>query len=187
MKYQLFPGLTLRIEVGDITSYNVDVIVNAANSSLLGGGGVDGAIHTAGGIEIFEACMDIREGVYPAGLPTGNVVKTIAGNLPAKFVFHTVGPIYHSDPDHKKHLTDCYRNSLTLASELGVNSIAFPSISTGIYGYPKKDAALVTVNAIRKFVRVEFTELTVVRSLEDIYLVAFSQVDADILCKIYDA
>lgn len=134
----------LIVKSGDITEEAVDAIVNAANSTLLGGGGVDGAIHAAGGPAILEECQKIRETVYPDGLPTGLAVITTAGDLPAKHVIHTVGPIYERhNGEEPKLLADCYRNSVAVAIENGLGSIAFPSISTGAYGYPKHDAARV--------------------------------------------
>lgn len=133
---------------GDITTFAFDAIVNAANSSLQGGGGVDGAIHTAGGPRILEEC---REWVRENGpLPTGQAMATTAGNMPAKNVIHTVGPIYarHGPREARRLLGDCYRNSLRLAVDMGCKSIAFPNISTGVYGYPKGDAAAVAVSAV---------------------------------------
>ena len=134
----------LIVKRGDITEEAVDAIVNAANSTLLGGGGVDGAIHAKGGPAILEECEMIRATTHPDGLPTGEAVITTAGDLPAKFVIHTVGPIYgdHSGQEAEL-LASCYRNSVRLAVEHGLTSIAFPSISTGAYGYPKDEAAMV--------------------------------------------
>ncbi|WP_304543562.1 O-acetyl-ADP-ribose deacetylase [Sulfurimonas microaerophilic] len=129
------------IFIGDITTLDTDAIVNAANSSLLGGGGVDGAIHRAGGSEILKECKTLRDTEYPNGLATGEAVITTAGRLKAKYVIHTVGPIYGNDADPKQSLSACYRNSLLLADSYKCTSIAFPAISTGIYGYPKKEAA----------------------------------------------
>src|SRR5262245_26471112 len=136
--------------VGDITQQRVGAIVNAANSSLLGGGGVDGAIHRIGGPEILKECRQIRETRYPQGLPTGKAVVTTAGSLPAQYVIHTVGPIYgrHGERDAQL-LADCYENSLTCAALTHVSSIAFPSISTGVFGYPKEEAAVVSSRAIK--------------------------------------
>lgn len=137
---------------GDITKEKVDVIVNAANSTLLGGGGVDGAIHDAGGAEILEACREIRRTQYPQGFPTGEAVMTTAGNLPARFVIHTVGPIKGIDRvNEAEQLGNCYRNSLKLALDNGLTTIAFPSISTGVYGYPKDEAAVIASQAIKDF------------------------------------
>ncbi|MEO1052148.1 MAG: O-acetyl-ADP-ribose deacetylase [Bacteroidota bacterium] len=129
---------------GDITKVSVDAIVNAANSSLLGGGGVDGAIHRAGGPAILEACQQIR--AKQGGCPTGEAVITTAGNLPAKYVIHTVGPVWNGGTKGEEELlSNAYKNSLTLASKHDVVTIAFPNISTGIYGYPKQPAAEVAI------------------------------------------
>jgi O-acetyl-ADP-ribose deacetylase (regulator of RNase III) len=137
-----FLGGRLVVETGDITRRKVDVIVNAANSGLLGGGGVDGAIHRAGGPAILEACRHLRATRYPGGRPTGQAVETTAGRLPARYLIHTVGPVWYGgasgEPDA---LASCYRSSLQLAASLGATSIAFPAISTGIYGYPQELAA----------------------------------------------
>ncbi|HEX4900136.1 MAG TPA: O-acetyl-ADP-ribose deacetylase, partial [Pyrinomonadaceae bacterium] len=132
----------LVVIIGDITQQQVEAIVNAANSSLLGGGGVDGAIHRVGGPEILAECRDIRRTSHPQGLPTGEAVITTAGRLPAKHVIHTVGPIYGShNGTEAALLAACYENSLTLAASHSLSSVAFPSISTGAYGYPKPEAA----------------------------------------------
>ena len=136
------------VTTGDITAVHVDVIVNAANSSLLGGGGVDGAIHRRGGTAILEACRELRRTRYPNGLPTGEAVLTTAGNLPARFVAHTVGPIWGRDEPAAGLLASCYRNCLALAKEQELESVAFPAISTGVYGYPKDQAAAVASKAI---------------------------------------
>ena len=138
--------------VGDITRQNVDAIVNAANWTLLGGGGVDGAIHDRGGPEILKECQEIRNTRYPRGLPTGEAVITTGGALPARYVIHTVGPIYGRDREHEAELlAACYRNSLTLARQHTLTSISFPSISTGAFGYPKHEAAVVSSRAIKDF------------------------------------
>lgn len=140
------------IKTGDITKENVCAIVNAANSSLLGGGGVDGAIHRAGGPQILEACKEVRKNEYPEGLPTGKSVATRAGTLPSLYVIHTVGPIYHQCGDHcAELLASCYRQSLELAAKLGCKDIAFPAISTGIYGYPKEKAADIAYKEVKHF------------------------------------
>ena len=140
------------IKTGDITKENVCAIVNAANSSLMGGGGVDGAIHRAGGTQILEACRKIRKEQYPDGLSTGEAVATTAGNLPAKYVIHTVGPIYHQCGESCADLlASCYTNTLKIAVELGCKDIAFPAISTGIYGYPKAKAAHIAYKAVKDF------------------------------------
>ena len=133
----------------DLTREDTDAIVNAANSSLLGGGGVDGAIHRAGGPAILEACRALRATTYPGGLPTGEAVITTGGRLAAKHVIHTVGPIYgeHSG-DEPRLLAACYENSIALAAAHGLAAIAFPAISTGVYGYPKEEAAKVARAAV---------------------------------------
>lgn len=141
----------LAVIVGDITQQNVDAVVNAANSSLMGGGGVDGAIHRAGGPEILEACRRIRRTRYPQGLPTGAAVITAAGSLPSRHVIHTVGPVFGQHQGHEAELlASCYKNSLNLAERHALSSIAFPSISTGAYGYPKADAAAVASRALEE-------------------------------------
>ncbi len=134
--------------LGDITEQGVDAIVNAANSSLMGGGGVDGAIHRRGGPEILEECTAIRREQYPDGLPTGKAVATTAGQLPATWVIHTVGPVYSASRDRSHLLASCYREALAVADELGASSVAFPAISTGAFGYPVEDAARVAVAAV---------------------------------------
>ncbi|MER7002123.1 O-acetyl-ADP-ribose deacetylase [Dactylosporangium sp. NPDC000555] len=125
---------------GDITQQRVDAIVNAANSTLLGGGGVDGAIHHRGGPAILAECRALRETMYPKGLPAGHAVATTAGDLPARWVIHTVGPVYRTDEDRAPTLRACYANSLRLAAELGAESIAFPLISSGAFAWPVDDA-----------------------------------------------
>ncbi|TDP41425.1 O-acetyl-ADP-ribose deacetylase [Nocardia ignorata] len=140
-----------RIEAvrGDITEQHVDAVVNAANSSLLGGGGVDGAIHRKGGPEILSACRDLRASRYGRGLPTGQAVATTAGRLPARWVIHTVGPVWSATEDRSALLTACYRESLRVADELGAHTVAFPAISTGIYGWPMDDGARIAVETVR--------------------------------------
>jgi len=133
-----------RIEVsrGDITRLKVDAVVNAANSSLLGGGGVDGAIHRAGGPDILAECRRIRDARYPSGLPVGEAVASGAGKLPCKWVIHTVGPVWKGGQNREEELlAAAYQNSLELATELGAQSLAYPAISTGIYGFPQDRAA----------------------------------------------
>jgi O-acetyl-ADP-ribose deacetylase (regulator of RNase III) len=137
---------------GDLTSQRVDALVNAANSSLLGGAGVDGAIHDAGGPRILEECREIRRTNFPEGLPTGEAVMTGGGELPARYVIHTVGPIYgRHDGMEAELLKRCYQNPLRLASEQRLTSIAFPAISTGAFGYPREEAASVSSAAIMEF------------------------------------
>jgi O-acetyl-ADP-ribose deacetylase (regulator of RNase III) len=135
---------------GDITKQNVDAIVNAANSSLMGGGGVDGAIHRAGGPSILEECKKIRRERYPDGLPPGKAVATNAGQLPAKWVIHTVGPVYSKSEDQSSLLASCHIEALHVGDELGAKSIAFPAISTGVYGYPLEEAAPVAIRTVRE-------------------------------------
>jgi len=134
---------------GDITEQNVDAVVNAANSTLLGGGGVDGAIHRRGGPAILEECKEIRATVWPDGLPTGHAVATTGGALPARWVIHTVGPVYAKREDRSGLLASCHIESLRVADELGAGTVAFPAISTGVYGYPLDEAAPVAVEAIK--------------------------------------
>jgi O-acetyl-ADP-ribose deacetylase (regulator of RNase III) len=152
---------------GDITEMQVDAIVNAANSSLMGGGGVDGAIHRKGGPSILEECKMIiaRQG----SCKTGEAVITTAGNLPAKFVIHTVGPVWNGGKSNETvKLANCYKNSLLLAFENNVNTIAFPNISTGIYGYPKKDAADTAVETVSLFLKSD-------SSIVKVYFVCFDE------------
>jgi O-acetyl-ADP-ribose deacetylase (regulator of RNase III) len=147
----------------DITKLDTDAIVNAANSSLLGGGGVDGAIHRAGGPDILEACRRLRAGHYGKGLATGEAVITTGGRLPARYVIHTVGPVWNGG--HKREaelLTNCYRNALRLAAEHELGSVAFPGISTGIYGYPKAEAARIAVQTVQAFLAASSLPETVV-------------------------
>ncbi|MEU6880532.1 O-acetyl-ADP-ribose deacetylase [Streptomyces sp. NPDC046712] len=134
---------------GDITEQHVDAIVNAANSSLLGGGGVDGAIHRRGGPAILEECRKLRAGHYGRGLATGKAVATTAGRLDARWVIHTVGPVWSRDEDRSESLASCYRESLRVADELGARTVAFPAISTGIYGWPMDDGARIAVETVR--------------------------------------
>ncbi|WP_306316308.1 MULTISPECIES: O-acetyl-ADP-ribose deacetylase [unclassified Streptomyces] len=134
---------------GDITEQEVDAVVNAANSSLLGGGGVDGAIHRRGGPEILAACRALRAGHYGKGLPTGQAVATTAGRLPARYVIHTVGPRWSTTEDRSALLASCYRESLRVADELHARVVAFPAISTGIYGWPLEDGARIAVETVR--------------------------------------
>lgn len=134
---------------GDITAQRVDAIVNAANATLLGGGGVDGAIHRRGGPTILEECRRIRADVWPDGLPTGRAVATNGGDLPARHVIHTVGPIYATEDDPAALLASCHTESLRVADELGAATVAFPAISTGAFGYPLHEAAAVAIEAVR--------------------------------------
>lgn len=137
------------IEQGDITKVSADAIVNAANHSLLGGGGVDGAIHSAGGPEILAATKHLRDTSLPDGLPTGDAVATTAGKLPARWVIHTVGPVYSKKTDRREELVSAYRRSMEVADELGATSIAFPTISAGVYGWPHEDAVAVGIDTVK--------------------------------------
>ena len=134
---------------GDLTEQHVDAVVNAAHSSLLGGGGVDGAIHRRGGPTILTECRELRTGRYRDGLPTGQAVATTAGDLPARWVIHTVGPVYTESKDHSELLASCYRESLRVADELDAHTIAFPAVSAGIYGWPLADAARIALTTIQ--------------------------------------
>ncbi|MER6350035.1 O-acetyl-ADP-ribose deacetylase [Streptomyces sp. NPDC001595] len=140
---------TLTLVRGDITRESVDAIVNAANSSLLGGGGVDGAIHRRGGPAILEECRRLRASSYGKGLPTGRAVATTAGALDARWVIHTVGPVHSATEDRSDLLASCYRESLRVAGELGARTVAFPAISTGVYRWPMEDAARIAVATVR--------------------------------------
>ena len=152
---------------GDITKMKVDAIVNAANSSLLGGCGVDGAIHRAGGPKILEECMVIRE--KQGGCKTGEAVITTGGNLPAKYVIHTVGPVWYGGKNNEDELlANAYKNSLRLATEYEIKSIAFPNISTGVYGFPKQRAAEIAVNAVK-----DFFNLTTL--IKEVFFVCFDE------------
>ncbi len=153
------PVPTITLVRGDITDQHVDVIVNAANSTLLGGGGVDGAIHRRGGPAVLADCRKLRASHYGGGLPTGRAVATTAGNLHAQYVVHTVGPVHQpqltgeADRAQTELLASCYRESLRLAGELGARSIAFPAISTGVYRWPLSDGARTAVRTVREAAR----------------------------------
>ncbi|AZS84038.1 O-acetyl-ADP-ribose deacetylase [Streptomyces griseoviridis] len=140
---------TLTLVQGDITRQSADAIVNAANSSLLGGGGVDGAIHRRGGPEILAACRALRASHYGKGLATGQAVATTAGALDARWVIHTVGPVWSATEDRSALLSSCYRESLRIADELGARTVAFPAISTGVYGWPMDDGARIALDTVR--------------------------------------
>ena len=175
-----FLGGRVLLVVGDITRQDATAIVNAANSTLLGGGGVDGAIHAAGGPEILRECRQIRKTVYPDGLPTGQAVITTGGNLPAKYVIHTVGPIYGRDPEREAELlAGCYQNSLLLARQHAISSIAFPSISTGAFGYPKPEAAKIASTTIRDFLSAD-------QHIEQVRLVFFQERDARVFREYHE-
>lgn len=158
-------GGRVHLLVGDITREAVDAIVNAANSTLMGGGGVDGAIHRAGGASILEECQRIRRTPeYSEGLPTGEAVITTAGRLPARHVIHTVGPIYGRHGGQEAELlARCYRNSLALAARHALTSITFPAVSTGAYGYPREEAARVASQTIERFLEDETASVREVR------------------------
>src|SRR4051812_6363059 len=138
----------LAVHVDDITRQDVDAIVNAANSSLLGGGGVDGAIHRVGGPEILAACQELRRSTYPKGLPTGEAVPTTAGRLKARWVIHTVGPVYSPREDRGYQLSAAYRACLRVADDLGARDVAFPAISAGLYGWPLESAARIAIGTV---------------------------------------
>ena len=142
--------MRVNLRRGDITDQAVDAVVNAANSSLLGGGGVDGSIHRRGGPEILEACRTLRATTHQGGLPVGQAVATTAGRLPARWVIHTVGPVYSSSEDRSDLLVSCHVESLRVADELGAGTVAFPAISTGVYGYPVDLAGPVAIGAVIK-------------------------------------
>lgn len=139
----------LTLVKGSITEQDVDAVVNAANSSLLGGGGVDGAIHRQGGPEILAACRDLRASHYGKGLPAGEAVATTAGRLPARWVIHTVGPVWSASEDRSQLLASCHREALRVAGELGARTVAFPAISTGVYRWPLEDAARIATETVR--------------------------------------
>jgi O-acetyl-ADP-ribose deacetylase (regulator of RNase III) len=167
----------VRIGVGDITREAVDAVVNAANSTLLGGGGVDGAIHRAGGPSILEECREIRRTQHPGGLPTGEAVITTAGLLPARHVIHTVGPIYGREGGREAELLAfAYRNSLALAATHALGSVAFPSISTGAYSYPREAAAAVASKSIAEFLHEDET-------IKEVRLVFFSKGDMNVFLR----
>ncbi len=156
-------GGRLIVASGDITTLAVDAIVNAANSSLMGGGGVDGAIHRAGGPAILAACRAIRRDRYPDGLPAGEAVETTGGSLPARLVIHTVGPVWHGGASGEEQtLAACYRNSLELAARLGLQSIAFPAVSTGVYGFPRERAARVVWKTVSEYLAARALPRTVI-------------------------
>ena len=169
MKY--FLSNRLVVETGDITKQNVDAVVNAANSSLMGGGGVDGAIHRAGGPDILAECKNLRSGRLPDGLPTGEAVATTAGRMPARFVIHTVGPVWHGGSSNEDELlASAYRNSLVVAGEKKLESVAFPAISTGVYGFPMERAARIAAETIRDYLKHNSLP-------REIHLVFFSEAD----------
>jgi len=169
-----FLGGRVSIVVGDITRQHTDAIVNAANASLLGGGGVDGAIHRAGGPGILEECREVRRTRFPDGLPTGQAVITNAGDLAAQFVIHTVGPIKgRADGHDAELLASCYHNSLSLAVEHNLGTVAFPSIATGAFGYPREEAVAASSEAIRRFLAGD-------SSLREVRLVFYTREDGKV-------
>ena len=176
MEFQV-GNATLELIKGDITDVEADAIVNAANSTLLGGGGVDGAIHRKGGPKILEECKRIRETEWPDGLPTGKAVITSGGNLKTKHVIHTVGPVwfggFHVEAELLKQ---AYRNTLKLAVSKGLKTIAFPSISTGAYGYPIEEASRIAVGTVKAFLEKE-------DRLERVIFVLFSERDFEVYLK----
>ena len=169
-----------RIEIiqGDITQLTTDAIVNAANTSLMGGGGVDGAIHRAGGPQILEECVKIRN--RQGGCPVGEAVITTGGNLKAKFVIHTVGPVWSGKPDDDVMLANAYRNSLTLAADNDIKTIAFPNISTGVYKFPKTQAAAIAIREVQSFLQADTT-------LEKVIFCCFDAENLDIYSKLITA
>jgi len=140
---------TIEVRLGDITDSTLDAVVNAANSELLGGGGVDGAIHRRGGPAILAECRQLRANRLPTGLPAGQAVATGAGRLAARWVIHTVGPVYSTVEDRSGVLASCYRASLQVADEVGAHSVAFPAVSTGVFGWPLESAARIAIEAVR--------------------------------------
>ena len=175
--YPSFVDGRVTVKVGDITQEAVDAVVNAANGTLMGGGGVDGAIHRAGGPAILEECRSIRATRYPDGLPTGDAVISTAGRMPARRVIHTVGPVYGSGgPGKAEKLAQCYANSLRIAAEEGLATLAFPAISTGIYGYPMDEAAAVSSRAVQG-------ALGSYPSIREVRLVFFLPRDAEVFVR----
>ena len=178
MSDQTFLNGRVSVLIGDITQQQVDAVVNAANSTLLGGGGVDGAIHRAGGPDILDACQELRRTQYPDGLPTGEAVITTAGRMPAQYVIHTVGPVYSAAGERAADLlAACYQNSLSLAVQHNLTTIAFPAISTGVYGYPREEAAEVASRSIADFLSSD-------TSIREVRLVFFAQQDAKVFVEV---
>ena len=173
--------MRITLELGDITRQHTDAVVNAANSSLLGGGGVDGAIHHRGGPAILAECRLLRASRYPDGLPPGEAVATTAGDLPARWVIHTVGPVYSKTQDRSAVLASCYVQSLRVADELGARTVAFPAVSAGIYGWPHDDAARIALTTVNQ-ARSQIEEARFVLFTEDVYA-SFGQVLASLECS----
>jgi O-acetyl-ADP-ribose deacetylase len=161
--------MRITLAQGDITRQQTDAIVNAANSSLLGGGGVDGAVHRHGGPGILAACRRLRAEAYPDGLPAGQAVATTAGLLPATWVIHTVGPVYSRREDRSALLASCYTESLRVAAELGARTVAFPAVSAGVYGWPPDDAARMAVTTVHAAAYPSLAEARFVLFTPDIY------------------
>ena len=174
----MFGRTRVRLVKGDITLQETDAVVNAANSSLMGGGGVDGAIHRAGGPAILSECMEIRKTRYPDGLPTGEAVITCGGNLRARHVIHTVGPVWRGGGSgEEKLLGDAYRSSLSVAYKNGLRSVAFPSISTGAYGYPIERAARIALGTVKAY-------LKETPFLDEVVFTVFSEGDHDVYSRV---
>jgi O-acetyl-ADP-ribose deacetylase (regulator of RNase III) len=172
-EFQVGKGKIFLVQ-GDITEQDTDAIVNAANSTLMGGGGVDGAIHRKGGPKILEECKRIRATEWPVGLPTGKAVITSGGNLKTRHVIHTVGPVWHGGVSGESELlAEAYRNSLKLAVSKGLKTIAFPSISTGAYGYPIEEASRIALTTVKEFLKRE-------DKLEKVIFVLFTKHDLEI-------
>lgn len=146
-------SLGISVQLGDLTVAKADVIVNAANPGLLGGGGVDGAIHAAGGPEILAACREVKRGLPGGLLPRGQAVATTAGRLAARWVIHTAGPLWSATEDRSAILASCYAESLRLSADLGAQTVAFPAISAGVYGWPLDDAARIAIETVRSVAR----------------------------------
>lgn len=161
--------MDITLVLGDITEQDVDAVVNAANSSLLGGGGVDGAIHRRGGPEILAACRELRATRLPDGLPAGQAVATTAGRMPARWVIHTVGPVWSAKEDRSEVLASAFRESLRVAEDLGARTVAFPAVSAGVYGWPVDDAARIAVTTVRGHTGASVTEVRFVLFSQPVY------------------
>lgn len=167
----------IKLKQGDITELSIDAIVNAANSSLMGGGGVDGAIHSAAGVELKEECKQIREQDYPDGLPTGEAVLTGGYDLDADYVIHTVGPRYSKQEDRDHLLRNAFENSLNVAEENNLSSVAFPAISSGAYGYPTERVAEIAKDGVEEF---EF------ENIEQVTFCLFSEEDYNVWSEVFN-
>ncbi len=173
----MLDGTRVRLVRGDITQMETDAVVNAANSSLMGGGGVDGAIHRAGGPAILSECIEVRRTRYPDGLPTGEAVITGGGSLKARHVIHTVGPVWRGGGGGEERLlAAAYRSSLRVAVENGLKSVAFPSISTGAYGYPVEKAARTALAAVKGFIEEN-------SALDEVVFVLFSESEYEVYVR----